>query len=433
MLSEASPRTGLRDAHLHLAEYGESLSQVDLSRCADVGACLSLVTGAARDCAAGAWVRGVGLRIEGLRERRAPSAAELDDASGGRCVLLRSFDHHSMAVSGAALRAAGIGRATPDPSGGVIVRDGRGEPTGLLLEHACDAVWKAAPGPTGDAYISHVRRAVSDLDSRGFVEAHDMFARVPLVRALHALESAGELPMSMVLYATPEHFDAVRAACAGAKSARVRFGGLKMFADGTLNSRTAFMLTDYADPLPGRPRGEALLSTDELARGLVRAMEAGCGAAVHAIGDCAVRNVLDALGSVGGRNAGFGPGREVRIEHAQFVDERDVPRCFGLGAVVSPQPCHLLTDVEAILRLMPHRAHRAFALRDMVDAAGCAGLEPRDVIWLGSDAPVVPPDPGDNEQAAVRRCRPGNDARIAPEQAIDAALCWSLMAAREAG
>lgn len=439
MLSAAGGRAGLRDAHLHLAEYGESLSLVDLSRCESVGACLELVARASGSVPRDAWVRGAGLRIEGLRERRAPSAKELDEAGGGRCVLLRSFDHHSVAVSAAALRVAGISRASIDPPGGVIVRGAGGEPTGLLLEHACDAVWKAVPAPSEAEYLGHVRRALGDLSGRGFVEAHDMFAREPLVRALLALEARGELALSMTLYATAEHFDAVRAACAGAKSERVRFGGLKMFADGTLNSRTALMLTDYADPLPGRPRGEALLSVDQIAAGFARALASGCGAAVHAIGDGAVRNVLDALERVGAQGGGgpkggaFGPGREARIEHAQFVDEADVARIFRLGAVVSPQPCHLLTDVEAIERRMPHRPHRAFPMADLEYEARGAGLDPASVIWLGSDAPVVPPEPGDNVQAAVHRCRAGDSRKIAPEQAIDEGLCWSMMRARLRG
>ena len=218
----------------------------------------------------------------------------------------------------------------------------------------------------------------------------------------------------------------------------MRFGGLKLFTDGTLNSRTAFMLEPYADPIPDHPLGTPLMSEREIAGHLRRAQSEGFDVAAHAIGDGAVRRMLDcyeALPEAGGGRAG--KGFTLRVEHAQFLDERDAPRFASLSAgegpgaalaVASLQPSHLLTDVEAIERLVPDRAARAFALRDLWGAAEEAGRSPADLIYLGSDTPVVSPDPNDTLRAAVDRSREGEgDRAIAPEQAVRRADCLSLM------
>lgn len=429
-----TPPFPLRDAHLHLAEYGETLGQAQLGGCVSVGEVLGVIARAAAATPTPRWVRAAGLRIEGLRERRAPTASELDEASGGRCVLARSFDHHAMAVSGAALRAARISRASADPAGGVIVRDGTGEPTGLLLEHACDAVWAALPPADDEEYRGWVVAALDDLSRRGFVEVHDMFARARLVGVLRGLERGGGLRARVRLYATAEHFDAVRGACAALAApdqSLVEFGGLKMFADGTLNSRTAHMLHPFAEPLAHAPCGTALLSRGQIEEGFRRARGAGVGAAVHAIGDAAVRTVLDAVEALGEPAAETRPGgRTIRIEHAQFVDGADVGRFPALQVVCSPQPCHLLTDIEAITRLTPGRAGRAFSLKDLCGAYERAGFDPAAWVWLGSDAPVVPPDPFDNITAACGRGRAdAHGVRIAPEQALEPGVVWGLMRA----
>ncbi len=424
-----APPANLRDAHLHLAEHGESLSMLQLGACGSVDEVLRLVAAAAGATPrARAWVRGVGLRAAELKEGRFPNARELDDASGGRPVLLRSFDHHSLAASTAVLRAAGIDATVPDPAGGVIERRD-GEPTGTLLEHACDAVWKVMPQPSDEEYRGFVERGLADLGHRGFVEVHDMLSRPRLARCLVQLEREGHLGMRVELYAPPENFDEVREIVSGRADARVALGGLKLFADGTLNSRTAFMLEPFADPLPGRPRGEQLLTREQIAGGIARARAAGCRVAVHAIGDAAVRTVLDAeqVSRAPGRSEHRQEAGATRIEHAQFVDPADVPRFAALGVVASMQPCHLLTDIEAIARSTPGREDRAFPVRALCDAYAAAGMDPAHRVWLGSDAPVVPPEPMDNVRGAAWRARGRAAAPVGASQRISEADVWRLM------
>lgn len=428
--------SNLRDAHLHLAEHGEGLELVNLSACGSVEECLRLVANAAREADQSAWVRAKGARIAAWREKRYPTANELDDASGGRCVVVQSFDHHAMAVSTAVLRALGSGSSPADlrqwaagDTGRFVERNSRGEPTGVLLESACKAVWDSMPGPTIDDKRRHVLAAQSDLARRGFVEVHDMFSTAALARVLLELEHAGELAMRVWLYATPEHLDAVQraldeAVAPGARASRggkVTLAGLKLFADGTLNSRTAVMLTEYAE---GGGKGHRFFTTEQLAALIAGAAERGHQTAVHAIGDAAVRQVLDAYEMVGKPRIPDRPA--LRIEHAEFIDADDVDRFAAMNVIASVQPCHLLADIEAIQRFMPHRAERAFPLRELIDAARRAGRDERELVWLGSDAPVVEPEPRDNVRAGVHRGR-GDGMLIGMGQAISEVECLALM------
>ncbi len=256
-----------------------------------------------------------------------------------------------------------------------------------------------------------------------------MFSTAVLARALLELERVGDLTMRVWLYATPEHLDAVQrvfdeAIAPGVRVSRggmVKLAGLKLFADGTLNSRTAAMLTEYDE---GGGKGHLFFTNDQLAAHITGAADRGYQTAVHAIGDAAVRQVLDAYEQAGRLTIASGPA--LRVEHAEFIDADDVGRFAEMNVVASVQPCHLLADIEAIQRFMPHRVERAFPLRELVDSARRAGRDERELVWLGSDAPVVEPEPGDNLRAAVLRGR-GDGAAIGARQMISQAECLALM------
>jgi predicted amidohydrolase YtcJ len=395
------------------------MSMERLESCSSREECLERVAAAASRREPGAWVLGVGVRAEGWREPRWPTAAELDDAEGDRPVCLWSFDHHALVVNSAAMRAVGISEATPDPEHGRIVRDERGRPAGLMLEAAAKQVWSRIPEPTPPERRELVRAALADLASHGFDEVHDLLAPLWLGPLLAELHDAGDLAIRRILlYVRPEDFDAAVATRPRWERPGLRLGGMKLFADGTLNSRTAWMLHPYADPLPGLPRGEAMLTRDRLAVQIRRTRDAGVGLAVHAIGDAAVRESLDAweLCAPPPRHSVAPSLPPFRIEHAELIDEADVPRFAALGVVCSIQPCHLLADIEALTRGLPHRLHRVLPLRELIDA----GCRPGEQLWFGSDTPIVRPHPEDSLQAAVHRRRIGADpsSAIAPTQAI---------------
>lgn len=424
----------LREAHAHIPAHGLEMSALDLSACKDRGEALDRVARRAGELdAAGepGWLLGVGLRPEswstGTGGARWPTLAELDRACPHRPCLIASFDHHSCAVNARALAQAGFSRSSPDPEGGVIVRDGAGEPTGLLLESAYVRARHAAPEPTRDQWKRFVRAAVHDLARHGFTQVHDLLSPPDLGPILAELHDEGALPVDVTLYCPWRELQAELLRARAYARPRVRLGGGKLFADGTLNAGTAWMLTPYREPVAGLTHGKPLTTPAELDEAIRACAGPGLELAVHAIGDGAVRAVLDAWERFTGGRARPG----LRIEHCELIDRADVPRLAGSGAVCSVQPCHLLYDVEVLRRQMPHRLDRVLPLRELVDA-GCA---PGERLWFGSDTPIVRPDPADSIVAAVHRRRiegsPGGPAcePIAPEQALTEAEAWRAFGA----
>ena len=415
----------------------------DLARCTSIAECLDVLAREAALVAArgapGAWVLAHGARAESWAEARWPSVAELDRAVGSRPCAVMSFDHHAVAANALALAAAGIDERTSDPADGVVCRDARtGALTGLLLERSAHQVWNAAPEPGPGERREQVKAALRNLESHGYAEVHDMLAQAWLGPLLASLHDAGELALRVELYVPLDSFeDAVRTAREWERPG-LRLAGAKVFADGTLNSRTAWMLEPYRDAMPGMERGKPLMTVHQIAGAIERCRRHRLELAAHAIGDGAVRAVLDAVELANSRRergdtvASFSqsarpvadaPGSLVRIEHCELIDERDVPRFAQLGVMASVQPCHLLYDIEALRRYLPHRLERVLPLRELMDSGCRAG----ELLWFGSDVPIVRPDPGDSIGAAVNRRRVGmgvGDA-IAPRQAIREAEAWA--------
>lgn len=406
----------MREAHCHIAAYGESLGMPDLASCRSVAECLDRVREAARG--AGGWVRLHGARIEGWTEARWPTLEELDAACPGAPCVIMSFDHHAAAANSRALAAAGVrGGEVIEPKGLVCADPHTGRATGVLLEHAAYRVWGCAPEATGTERRGHVRRALDRLWELGFREVHDLHSQDWLGPTLAEMERAGELRQSVWLYPPVAKVREAHAGAAGWTSALVRLAGGKLFADGTLNSRTALMLSPYREPLNAhgvRPCGRAMATERELDDALETVAQLGLHLAVHAIGDGAVRMVLDAWER---RDRGIKGSRDqvsirrshdpslpsLRIEHCEVIDERDVPRFAELGVTCSVQPCHLLTDIDVLERQLPHRLHRVLPLRELVQT----GCTPGGSLWFGSDAPIVRADPEDSILAATYRRRAG--------------------------
>lgn len=404
----------VREAHAHLYSLGESLRMTDLARCTSLEHCLELVAGAAGRLT---FARLHGARVEAWSTPRAPTRAELDRAAGDVPVVILSFDHHAAYANSAALNAAGLSPGVVVPPNGVVTEDG------LLIEQAAYRAWEASPEPDDAGKRSLVVAALGHLVGLGFNEVHDLHSQRWLGPILADLERSGELDALGVgeVWLYPPVADAPRPSAWA--TSRVRLAGFKVFLDGTLNSRTAWMLDPYRDPAPGLPHGKPMMTLDELAGAMAAARDRGVGLAVHAIGDGAVRATLDTW-----ERGGFHASRgrldptvpALRIEHCELIDDADVPRFRELGVVASVQPCHLLADVEALRRYLPHRLERVLPLKGLVDA----GCTPGSLLWFGSDVPIVRADPGDSIQAAVARRRPGapQGEAVAWEQRIDEAL-----------
>ncbi len=417
------PPHPIREAHAHLPWHARALSMLNLEGCEGVGECLERLRSAQGALLPGQWLLATGARVESWRERRWPTLSELDAVGGDRPLAMMSFDHHALAANGAALTAARV--LDGPPSDKDIERDDAGSPTGLVRERAAYAVWESAPQPTPAQWRSLIPMAIADLSRHGFVEVHDMYAPDWLGPLLRELDETGELTLSVRLFAP---FHALKAEMERAeryRTALVEFAGAKLFADGTLNSRTAWMLSPFANPIDGLPTGKVVTTQAAMRDAMEHTARLGVELAIHAIGDGAVRACLDAAEQA--HLSTRLPMSHVRIEHCELIDSADVPRFAPLGVTASVQPCHLLADIEALRSHLPHRLDRVLPLRALIDS----GLEPGRTLIFGSDVPVVRPDPQDSIQAAVYRRRtdmPPSEA-VAPDQAITPDEAWACFRA----
>src|SRR5437764_2582090 len=270
---------GLIDAHIHLLSLGLALDLVELGGARTLAECVERVARSAQETEPGRWIMGRGWNQNEWAEGRWPARADLDAVVGDRPVALSSKDGHLLWVNTAALCAAGITRATPNPPGGEIARDEHGEPTGVLKENATQAVYAVLPPPSADEIDAALMRAMDHAVRLGLVSIGN-FEGPEVQRALGRLRARGRLGLRVVQHIAHAALDDALGAglFSGLGDDWLRVGSLKLFADGTLGSQTASML----EPFTGSDDnyGIATLSYEEMREAATRA---GAGCIGHAI------------------------------------------------------------------------------------------------------------------------------------------------------
>jgi len=384
---------GLVDSHVHLLGLGLRLigDRLDLTSTRSLAETLVVIREHASALPAGEPIRGGGWDANVWPERRRPTAAHLEAVAPGRPVALTSKCGHSAWVSGEILRAAGIAAETPDPPGGRIGRDASGQPDGMLYEAAMEAVWALRPEVSVPRRKEALLAAQRHAHGLGLVGCHNCEGPETLGPLLE-LQSEGLLRLR-VTHHIPEHLVAQAAELAmGSRLGGewLRIGSLKVFADGSLGARTAAMLEPYHGTADTGLLEHDADSIAELGR---KAAQARLGLAAHAIGDRAVRELLDGLQALA--DEGLTPPIPHRVEHAQHVHEDDVPRLARLGVIASVQPVHLRGDRAMVAAHLPGREGRAFAYGSVLRAGA--------TLCFGSDAPVETMDPLQGLRAAVMR------------------------------
>lgn len=430
-LGDATVTPGLTDAHIHLTEWAFARREVDLSGSPSpaaaanaLGASLASPGHATRE-----WVRGRGWNPH-LWGGAAPHRELLDAVVTDRPVALQSHDMHSLWVNTAALRAAGIDAATPDPEGGTIVRDPAGEPTGLLLEWAGQLASRHIPLPSSADARAAVLEGQQQLHALGITGVHSLpgihLPEPDPLPVLLELRERGELRLRVLQHLRSDRLDdALRLGLrSGFGDDWLRVGAVKMFLDGALGSSTAWMREPYED---GSGTGMNTLPPDEFRATVRRAAAAGIATVVHAIGDAAVCLALDTLSDPALRV----PAMPHRIEHLQCCPVERLADAAAAGIVCSMQPSHLMTDWRISDRCWGEaRGRGVFALASL--------LRGGTTLAFGSDAPVEPVDPRRGLFAAVFRqdqdlAPPGGwhpAERIAP---LDALAGYTTGPARAAG
>lgn len=426
---------GFNDAHVHMADAGETRLNVDLTGVKSLAEMMAKVQAYAQKSPPGHWLVGGNWDHTLWAQKVLPTRQDLDKVTGDHPAFLSRIDGHIALANTAALKAAGITGATKAPQGGAIDLDAGGEPTGIIRDTAQGLMEKVIPPPTPEDRRKAIELAIADAVKHGVTSVQDfstwddflVYEQLEKEGKLHVRVSEWlpfQLPLDQLKQMRAHH---------DANDPMLHTGMLKGFMDGSLGSRTAAMKEPYADD-PGNS-GLPRYEQDKLNEMAVERAAAGFQMGFHAIGDKANAMALDAFAAAEQTEAAPKPAATVpcrprqgkrcppaavappvfktrnRIEHAQVVDPADIARFKSLGIIASMQPSHLLTDMNwAEARLGPKRAAYSYAWKSFLDA----GVP----LAFGTDYPVESISPFRGIFAAVTRMNEKSTQTYYPRQAI---------------
>jgi predicted amidohydrolase YtcJ len=434
-LAGATVLPGLTDSHAHLAGIGQRELEFNLEGTASIADLQARLRQRVANTTPGEWTFGRGWIESRWTPPAFPTRGDLDAVASDRPVVLERADGHAVIANSVALKLAGIDRTTANPPGGQILKDSRGEPTGMLIDRAADLVTNLIP-PRSEAEQLHALEVGAERSVRmGWTQLQIAGNSLQEVEQLCGLYAGGRIKLRI--------YDAVGGPGADAEQLiqrgptgiqcheRLVVRGIKLYVDGALGSRGAALLKPYSDS----PTSSGLLLNSEevLYPLLTSALRKGIQIETHAIGDRGNRLMLDlyerALAAVPpGHRAVADP--RWRIEHAQVLNSEDIPRFKKLGVIASMQPSHAISDLYfAPSRLGPERVGGAYAWRSVLDSGA--------LIAGGTDAPVERGEPMIELYAAIeRRSLDGfaNDAwhreqRVSREEALKMFTIWPAYAA----
>jgi predicted amidohydrolase YtcJ len=398
---------GFNDAHAHIWKIGHLLtSMLDLRRVASVAQLVDDVQRFADRLAGDAWLLGRGYNEAAMLDGRAPTRHDLDRASPHRPVVLTRTCGHIYAVNSPALARAGIGAATAAPVGGVIERDERGEPNGLLHETAMGLINRVMPPPTATDYEAMIVAGLRHQLSLGITSSSDCGVSPPLLSVYRSVDANGSLPARINVMPL-RRVDGVPAPVPLPEqfvSDMLRVDTVKFLADGGLSGATAALSENYRH---APQKGVLRFDSDELRELCRETHDAGWRVATHAIGDVAIDQMLGIYESLGTHPRGLAH----RLEHFGLPSARQLERAAKLRVIAAPQTIFIYSLGRNFRSYLPESfLPRTYPVRAMLDA----GVR----VALSSDAPVVEDDnPLVGMMAAITR-RDNDGQLIAPEQAI---------------
>jgi hypothetical protein len=407
---------GFNDSHVHFPTWSLAQRQVRLEGTASLEEALERVATAARDVRPGHWLRGMGWRSGDWSPAVEPTKEALDRVTGDTPTALMARDYHSLWLNSAALARAD---GDLEVAGGIVVRDDEGQPTGVLREECAWHFRDTHVRPTEDEMVEAARDGVRIATARGVTAVHDKDGWLGALGVWQRLRDEGSLDLRVWQSLPAEQVDELAALRirSGFGDDLVRVGYLKAFMDGTLGSQTARMRDGS---------GVRITSREQLGEIIRRGAEAGLPVAVHAIGDLANREALDAFQET--QSIWQPLGLRPRIEHAQCLAPEDVPRFAQLGVAASVQFSHAPSDRDLADRFWAGKTDGAYAYRSLWDSGA--------LLANGSDAPIEELDPWAGVCAGVLRTideRPAwhREQRVTLEQALQATTINPAWLARD--
>ena len=388
---------GFNDSHVHFMGGGLQLDNVDLRQAPTPQAFAQLIGERVEKTPAGEWVLGGDWDDQLWDPPVLPTRQLIDAVAPATPVFVNRFDGHMAVANSVALKLAGVTAATPDPPGGLIVRDAAGSPTGLLKDAAMGLVNRVIPPLTPARRAQALTRALEHAGSLGVTSVRDMGPDAGDLSAYADFAEQGRLTVR--ISAAPSELQWADQARLGIRRAFgtpfFRLGAVKGFADGSLGSTTAYFFEPYTDaPATRGLLADEMIPIEGMRQRLTAADAAGLQLCIHAIGDQAISVVLDLFTDVARANGARD--RRFRIEHAQHVAPKDFDRFASQGVVAAVQPYHAIDDGRwAERRIGPARIQTTYAFRTFLDR----GVR----VALGSDWPVAPLSPILGIYAAVTR------------------------------
>ena len=387
---------GLIDAHGHVMGLGFQELDVDVAGAGSLDSTLQMVSNYASEYSDREWILGRGWNHTRWDINRFPTAEELDGAVKDRPVWLSRVDGHAGWANTKAMEAAGITAETEDPQGGKIIRDENGNPTGVFIDAAMNLVESEVPARTDQEREMALEKALQQMSAHGITSVHDAGVGVDTWQLYTDFADNGKMITRIygMISGPGETFDTLseNGPITSYAEDRLALRSVKLYADGALGSRGAAMIEPYSDD-PGN-RGLLFASEEEMTDMIMKTASEGYQTNVHAIGDRANRVVLDAFANV--KDSLGDQALRHRIEHAQIVSLKDIPRFEELNIIASMQPTHATSDMNmAEDRVGPDRIEGGYAWKTF--------LEQGTVVASGSDFPVEDVNPFYGLYSAITR------------------------------
>ena len=384
---------GFHDAHLHFWNGAKVKQQLDLRNTPSLEKTLEKIRTKVNQTNAGDWVIGRGWDHELWEQKNLPDKNLLDQISTSHYIYLKRVDGHAAWVNTPVLKLLGYGASAPDPFGGRIMRYPNNEPNGILFDAAYDTLDKMIPKPTPDQQYEWTKQAIAFANEMGITSITDN-SETDIYGVYSQLYKKGELNLRINFWMSYLHnLDSLKnyVESNGTVPHYLRGDLIKLYADGSLGSRTAYLLRPYDDDptnvgLPQYP-SEKLLAMAK------HSIENNLFVGIHAIGDAGVREALNVYESI----ARVDPDRDYRfrIEHAQMIDPEDIDRFQKLNVIASMQPSHCITDLHWAEKCIGERARYAYTWKTFLDS----GI----TLAFGTDWPVEPLNPMVGLYAAITR------------------------------